>query len=282
MKKSISINQVFDIAIKKYTQELIVGVIFLLTYWPTFIWMWDRWFSRDSYYSHGILIPFVTIWLIWQRSEELVKIKRQESKWGLPLIVLGLVIRLVSSLFRVYFSSGFSLMIVFVGIILHYFGFAILRIIAFPIFFLFFMIPLPMVVIANISFKLKLFAAQIATVILNHMGILAIRDGSIIKMKDAHVVVDDVCSGLRSLISLTALGSICAYWMKSSLLKRSILFLSTIPIAIITNVCRVIILSFISEVWGTQYVTGLIHDATGFLVFGLAFVLLMAVGRLLE
>ena len=101
-------------------------------------------------------------------------------------------------------------------------------------------------------------------------------------MRSAYVVVDDVCSGLRSLISLTALGSIFAYWMKTSPIKRTILFLSTIPIAIVTNVCRIIFLSTVSDIWGPQYAVGLIHDLSGMIVFGLAFVLLFVVGKLLE
>ena len=119
-------------------------------------------------------------------------------------------------------------------------------------------------------------------IILNQMGILAKREGSIIYMRHAQVVVEDVCSGLRSLISLTALGSIFAYWMRGHIAKRLFLFLTTIPIAIVTNACRVILLSAISEIWGPQYATGFIHDLSGFMVFGLAFILLYSVGKLLE
>ena len=129
---------------------------------------------------------------------------------------------------------------------------------------------------------MKLFAAQIATILLNNMGIPALREGSIIKMRYAQVVVDDVCSGLRSLISLTALGSIFAYWFKGPPWKRILLFLFTIPIAIITNVFRVIILATLSEIWGPQSIEGFIHNATGFMVFGLAFILLYAVAKLIE
>ena len=268
--------------LKKYSREIIVAVIFLLAYLPAFIWMWARWWARDSYYSHGILIPFASIYLIWQIKDELKKIKPSSSPWGMPLIVAGLIIHLLSSLLRVYFSSGFSMIIVLSGLVLHFYGKDIFKKVAFPIAFLFFMVPLPMVVIANISFKLKLFAAKIAAIILNDMGLPAMQQGSIIRMRSAYVIVDDVCSGLRSLVSLTALGSIAAYWLKGPLSKRMLLFLSTIPIAVITNVCRIILLSCISEIWGTEYATGFIHDFTGFLVFAIALLLLFAVKKLIE
>ena len=84
------------------------------------------------------------------------------------------------------------------------------------------------------------------------------------------------------LISLTALGSIFAYLMTSGKTKKIVLFLSTIPIAIITNVVRVVFLSVVSEIWGAQYATGFTHDFSGFMVFALAFALLYGVGKLLE
>ncbi len=268
--------------IKNHFQPLGVGLIFLLTYFPTFHWMWIRWFERDSYYTHGILIPFVTIYLIWQKTEELKKLKPQRSFWGMALIVFGLLLHMVSSLFLINSSAGFSMIIVLSGVIVYFYGGEIYKKISFPILFLVFMIPLPSYVIEILSFNLKLLAAHIATGILNDLGILAVQQGSLIKMRHAYVVVDDVCSGLRSLISLSALGSIFAYWMKPVVWKRVCVFLSTIPIAVLTNICRIIFLAFVAEVWGSQFTSGFIHDISGLSVFLLAFILLYAVGKVIE
>lgn len=267
---------------RKFYQQIILAALLLIAYVPAILWMWDRWFTKDSYYSHGILVPFVTAYLIWIKREKLAKIKTKRSRWGLPVIVFGLLAYLLSSALRVYFSAGFSFLAVIVGLILHFYGRRMLRAIWFPIFFMVFMVPLPLVVITNISFKMKLFAAQIAEGVLNNMGLRAIRHGSIIYMQHTQVVVDDVCSGLRSLISLAALGSIFAYWLKAPRWKRMLLFLSTFPIAIITNVCRVVFLSAVGEIWGGKAASGFVHDASGFLVFALAFILLWGVSKILE
>ena len=268
--------------LKSHTTEFLLAGMFILTYIPTSLWMWDRWFARDSYYSHGILIPFVSGFLVWQMRDELAAIKPRRSPWGMPLIITGLCVHLMSSLLRVYFTSGFSMLVVLSGLVLFFYGSKTLKKITFPVAFLIFMIPVPLVVITNISFKMKIFAAQIATAALNSMGLEAVRSGSVLKMQHTYVVVDDICSGLRSLISLTALGSIFAWWMKGPMPKRILLFCSTIPIAIATNVLRIVFLSFVSEVWGSQYATGFVHDFSGFMVFALAFVLLYAVGKVLE
>ncbi|MCK5581116.1 MAG: exosortase/archaeosortase family protein [Candidatus Omnitrophica bacterium] len=281
-QKPDSKNQILDTRPRRLVRQIIAGVLFLSVYLPTLIWMWDRWFARDSYYSHGILIPFVAGYLIWQKKDELQKIVCVRSRLGMVLIVVGIIVHLISSILRIYFSSGFSMLLVLVGLILHFYGKKVMRVVLFPVGFLFFMIPIPLVVIVNISFQMKLFAAEIAEQVLNGMGLTAEREGSVIIMENTKVVVDDVCSGLRSLISLTALGSIFAYWLDAPVYKRIGLFLTTIPIAVITNVFRVVVLSFVSEVWGPKYATGFMHDATGFLVFGLAFVLLYAAARIIE
>ncbi len=267
---------------KKYYKEIVFVFVFFLTYLPTFMWMWDRWFSNDSYYSHGILVPFVSGFLIWQMRDDLKQLKPKSSVWGVWLIVLGVLIHMVSSLFRIYFTSGFSILIVLAGAILHFGGEELFKRAAFPAAFLFFMIPLPHVVVANISFKLRLLAAHIATISLNSLRIPALQEGTIINMRNACVIVDDVCSGLRSLIALAALGSIFTFWMKGKLAKRLLLFLSTVPIAMITSATRVTFLAAVSEIWGTRYATGIVHDVSGFLFFGLAFVLFFIVKNLIE
>ncbi len=68
--------------IKFYMREIIAGVAFLAAYFPTLTWLWDRWFSADSYYSHGPLVPIFTIYLIWQNRKELATLQRKESPWG--------------------------------------------------------------------------------------------------------------------------------------------------------------------------------------------------------
>ncbi len=263
-------------------QFLIFGLLIFLTYIPSLLWMWERWFARDSYYSHGILIPLVSAYLIWQQRDVLKSIPPKASAWGLRLFYVGIACHLLSAVFRVYFTSGFSLIIVALGLVLHFLGTAALRVLLFPVLFLVFMVPLPLVAVVNISFQLKMFAATIASFLLNSVRIANTQEGSLIVMSNAQVVVDDLCSGLRSLIALMALGSLFAYWLKGRFYKKVILFLSAIPIAVITNVVRIFMLSFVTEIWGSQYAAGFVHDASGFVVFIVAYLLLHMMVKILE
>jgi len=268
---------------KNNTIKLIVlTVLTVIVYLPTLIWMWDRWFTKDSYYGHGILIPLVSLYILWQNKERIKKIKTNPSNLGLVLIIIGLIIHLVSALLRVYFTSGFSLLLVIPGLVLYLYGSSMLDEVKFPIAFLFFMIPLPLEAVANISLKMKLFAAQASTTILNRMNIPALRDGSTIKMMHAYLIVGDPCSGLRSLISLLALGALFAYFLNTTTLKKIILFVCSAPIALISNIVRILALALVGEIYGQKYTHGFFHDFMGMMVFVIAFIGLTVIAKVLE
>jgi exosortase len=267
--------------IKTHEKELLIAILMVALSMPTILWMWDRWFAAYSYYSHGILIPFVTLFLIWEKREALKKIPREPSIWGFRVFFLGIVLYWISAQVHVYFTSGYAMLVISAGIILYFYGQRTLRELLFPLLFLIFMIPLPLIVVAFICFKLKIIAAHLATLILNAVGLPAIQQSSIIKLSHSYVLVEDSCGGLRSLISLTALGSIFAYRLRLRLSKKILLFLSAIPIATISNTFRIVFLSAVGEIWGTQYTQGFLHDLSGYLVFIFAFLMLFGLKKLL-
>jgi exosortase len=255
-------------------------ILFLITYASTIVWMAERWFAPDSYYSHGLLVPIVSLGLIWQNRQTLKNLPQEGSSWGVRVFILALLIHAVGLMFRIYFLSGFSMVLCIVGFVWGAYGARVLKEVAFPIGFLLFMVPIPLVLIVNMSFQLKLFSAQIATGFLNLIQIPAVQQGSYIQMPHASVVVEDVCSGLRSLISLMAMASLFAYWIKASLWKRVALLLSSIPIAVITNMVRITVLSVMNEK-GMGPMAEAMHQGLGFFVFALALVLLIGLEKIL-
>lgn len=257
-------------------------VLLAIAYLPTLRWMVIRWLQSESYYGHGFLIPIVSGFIVWQRREIFKNIKLTSDLSGLVLMAAMLIVHIVSMALKIYFISGFSLVILIYGLFLYLFGRSITKKLTFPILFLLAMVPLPIVLLGNITLKMKLFAARCATFVLNHIGFPSMLDGSIIRMPNSFIAVEAPCSGLRSLISLLTLGLLFAYATKVSYAKKSILLLSSVPIAIATNVMRITMLAIVNDLYGEKAAMGLFHDFTGFLVFGVAFVSLMAVGKLLE
>jgi exosortase len=253
-----------------------------IAYTPTFIWIWDRWTTADTYYSHGPLIPIISCFIVWLKRKQLSCLSVTPSNSGWILFITGVLIGAISAVWQVYFSSGFSFVLVLAGLILLFLGKDFLKRLLFPLLFLFFMVPLPLVAISNLSFRLKILASKISVFLVNRIGLQAIQEGSIVKTKHSYLVVEDPCSGIRSLIALIALGCLMAYFSKLSRSKKIILFVSAIPIAILSNVLRITALTLVSEIYGSKAATGTFHDVMGFLVFVFAFTGLTIVAKVLE
>jgi exosortase len=262
----------------------ILALLTLTAYIPTFIWMYDRWVAHDTYYSHGFLVPFISIFLVWLKRESLSKIEIKPANLGWLFFLFGILAHALSAnkLVRVYFTSGFSLIVVLIGLTLLFFGKKILRQVLFPILFLVFMVPAPLVALSDTSFRLKIFAAQASTKIINLLGVPAIREGSIIRTIHSQMIVEDPCSGIRSLIALIALGSLMAYFSNISRTKKIIVFFSSIPIAVVSNIIRIVALSLASEMYGAKFAMGWFHNTMGILVFVFAFFGLSLIAKLLE
>ena len=262
----------------KINQSLVVKlavfvILIVLIYHSTFLWLYERFIAKDSYYSHGFLIPFVTGYLIWLKKEQLKNINPKYNLWGVVLIISSLLLHLLSILAEVFFVSGFSILFLVFGISLFLYGREVTKKILFPLSFLIFMFPLPLVAISAVSFPMKMFATKSAVFILRAFVHIPMKnEGFEIFFPNASLVIGNPCSGLRSLISMLALGSIFAYLLKASMAKRLILFFLAIPIALISNIVRVILLCLGVFVYGSQMTRGLFHDFTGYLVFVIAFV----------
>jgi len=244
--------------------------------------MIDRWMAHESYYGHGFLVPIVSLVIAWQRRDVLKKIRISSDQAGLWIAVGGLLVNIVCAALKVYFLSGFSFVAVIYGLILFFFGKEMTHNLTFPILFLLAMIPLPLVIIGNLTVKLKLFAAQISVLILNKIGFVCVRDGSFIRMPASFIEVAAPCSGLRSIISLLTLGLLFAYVLKAPFWKKCILFLSSIPIAMAANVTRIVLVAMVNDLYGEKFAMGVFHDFTGYLVFVFAFLGLYGVARVME
>jgi len=268
--------------VKNIVKFVSCAILLLIVYFPVFKSMFERWVAPESYYGHGFIIPIVSLFIVWQRRNILRKTKVSSDVAGLWIIVAGLFVNIVCAALKVYFVSGFSFVFVLYGLVLFFFGREMARNLIFPIFFLLAMVPLPLVVVGNLTVKLKLLAAECATFLLNRIGFPSRLDGSTILMPASYTIVEAPCSGLRSLISLLTLGLLFAYAMKGSYVRKGLFLLSSVPIAMATNIIRIMIIAVVNDLYGEKVATGFVHDFSGFLVFGIAFLLLLGVLNLLQ
>lgn len=257
---------------------LACAALFVAVFWPTFVWMAERFDAHDSFYSHGWLIPFATAWLIWQRRGAVPVRGAAPSYAGLAALAASLALHVVATWWRLGFVSGFAMVFTVWSLVWTVWGWPTLRRLAFPMLFLLFMVPLPGVLLISISFYMKLAAAGLATKLITLLGMPAAQSGSTIQIPGVSVIVDDTCSGLRSLISLIALSTLWTAFMPRSaaLWKKLTIVAASIPIALAANMVRIIVLVFVAAIYGAKAAEGFIHYGSGVVVFGVALVVLGA------
>lgn len=260
---------------------------FILMYLSTWEWMYIRWTAADSYSSHGFLIPFISAWILWQDRYKIKNMKIQGTWWGFLFLCLGLIIHTLSGLTRVHFTSGFSLVLVLYGMVLLTLGWEGFRWSWFAVFYLLFMLPFPSFWESQFTLELKLIASEASTRILDFLGYIVVREGSIVFFSHPvkgveKLIVGDVCSGLRSLISLLALGVPFVYFIRACWWRKGIMLASLFPVAMFCNVVRIIVLGLVTYHWSAEAASGIIHDVSGLLIFVGDLTLLWGIYNLLK
>lgn len=247
------------------------------------LWMVDRWNDGGGDFSHGWLIPFVSIGILWFKRRQLADVPKQESRLGLAVVVLALLAHWLGAKAQQTRLSLFGLILLIWGIPFYLYGKEVAKLLMFPCAYLSFCVPLNF--LDSLTFPLRIFVTVAATGILNGLGIAAERSGSAIHSLAAggfSFDVADPCSGLRSLLAMTALTAVYAYLTQKTLLKKWILFLSSIPLAIIGNMARITTVALVAEAFGEKLALGLYHDYSGYVVFSVAIGLMVALGSALN
>ncbi len=255
-------------------KTVFLGGLFLFLFHPVYKHLIARFNAPDSYYSHGYLIPFISLYLVWRKRFVLGNIKPNPVPAGLFLVIGGVLTHFGGVVLKINFLSYFAIPTVLLGMSLYLGGVRITKELFFPIIFLIFMLPLPRVMVIGITFKLKIMAAQAATAIARGIGIKVWRLGSAIHYHNGYLLVGDPCSGLRSLIAFIALGALFTQLTKGSVFRKTLLFLSSIPVAFLSNILRITFLLMVSYVYGSDTALGFLHDFSGIMVFILGFIVL--------
>lgn len=272
----------FAETIKAYRIHLILAAVFMAAlYSRVFPAMVRDWY-RDDNYSHGFLVPFIAGYFLWQSWPELKERLVKPDGMGIVVVIFSLLQLGVAWLGTEYFTMRSSLIILLVGIVLYWFGREVLKGMALPLGYLIFMVPIPYIIYDAAAFPLKLFITKVSVGFMKTIGVAVVREGNIIMLPTTTLEVADACSGTRSLMSLLALAVAYAFFSQTSNLKRWVLIVSAIPIAIVTNAMRVIVTGILAQWWGAKAAEGFFHEFAGLAVFALAMVILVAEGALLR
>jgi exosortase len=255
---------------------VLIGAALLAVYWQTLVWLVQAWWG-DGNYSHGFLIPPLAAYFAWERRSALQAASPTPSWVGLAVLVGSLALLLAGLLGAELFVARVSIIGVLAGIVLFLFGWTHLRLLLFPLSFLLLMIPIPAIIFNQITLPLQLLASKFGQVCLGTVGIPVLREGNVLILANTTLEVAEACSGIRSLVSLVTLGIIFGYFRDPRWWVRATIVASAAPIAIVANGARVAGTGIAAHAYGAAAAEGFLHEFSGWVVFCVAFGLMMLV-----
>ncbi len=248
------------------------AVLLTAAFFPILRHLVEQW-NVDEDVGHGYFVPLVAGFIAWQRRDQLLAMESKPAWWGLGVMAWAALQGWIGALGAELFLQRTAFLIALVGLLLVAGGAQLVRALAFPLLLLPFMIPLPAVLYNQITFPLQLFASQVAEACLGLIGVPVLRDGNVLELASQKLSVVEACSGIRSLLSLSFLSLVYAYFFDQKVWMRWVLLIATIPVAIIANSGRVTVTGILSEI-NTEWAQGFFHSLEGWIIFAIALVLL--------
>ena len=253
----------------------VLGVLIGFLYYDILARLATDWWI-DPNFSHGFLVPVFSGFVVWQDRKQLAALPQKPSWFGLAVIAGALVVLIVGVLGAEFFLSRSSLVLLIGGLVICFLGWGHFRAILFPLAFLFFMIPIPVIVFNQIAFPLQFLAARLGSSLLDLFGVPVLREGNVIQLPTMALEVAQACSGIRSLMSLGALAVIYGYFLETRNLHRVLLALAAIPIAIAANGLRVMGTGLLGYYWDPDKAEGFFHTFSGWVIFIISLALLFS------
>ena len=255
---------------------------FAAMYLPVYWWAANGIWQTDDQ-AHGALVLLVLLWLFWGVRGRIAALPEASAPaWGWLLFAFGLLVYLVGRVFGISVLEFGSQPFVAAAILLLIKGRPAPRIAWFAIFYFIFMIPLPGILVDAITGPLKQWISLIVVESLYYVGYPISRSGVVLTIGQYQMLVADACSGLHSMYSLTALGTLFMYIMaRASRLQNAIMLMSILPIAFVANIVRVIALVLITYHFGDEAGQGFLHGAAGMLLMLVALAFFFALDAVL-
>lgn len=266
---------------------LICVSIILLVYafWDGIVDMLGRWGGKEEY-GYAYFLPFISAYLIWQRRDRLVAAEFNPSWLGVVAVLIAGFFFFLGEIATTYTLVQYALVLTIIGMAYALLGWQTFKIVAGPLFLLFFIVPLPPFIYNSLSGKLQLVSSQIGVEVIRWFGISVYLEGNVIDLGNYKLQVVEACNGLRYLFPLVSLAFLAAYLYRVEMWKRVVVFLSSIPITVLMNSFRIGVIGVLVDNWGQEQADGFLHYFEGWVIFMacllillLEMVLLARIGR---
>jgi len=266
------------------TQWLIVTSVFLLLipmFWDGLAELVERWGKQEEY-SHGYLIPLLTLYFIWEKRSYLQTLEFRPSYLAVPFVIVALLIASVGEISAIYLLIHYAFILILMGMVLALGGWKLLRALLFPLAILVFSVPLPYFLEATLTADLQLISSSLGVAFIRLMSIPVFAEGNVISLSNYQLQVVEACSGLNYMYPLLSIAFILGYMYQAAMWKRAIIFISAIPITILMNSFRIGVIGVLVEYWGSSMAEGFLHFFEGWIIFIACMALILAEIKLFE
>jgi exosortase len=247
----------------------ILLVAFLWSYWPGLINLWNTW-QRSDEYSSGLLVPFLTIYILWARRYDLAQCRIGPSFWGLFAFVAAQAVRLFGLFFMYGSAENLSIALSIAALVLLLFGWQFLRKVYTVLLFLCLMLPWPNRIQAAVALPLQSWATSSAVFCLEVMGYEVIQEGNIIHIGQSSVAVAEACNGLRMITAFFVISGLVVLLVKRAWWEKLVVLLSSLPIALLCNTVRLTVTALAFTVLDGEHWEKIFHDFGGYAMMPLA------------
>lgn len=256
---------------------LLLAVELVALYAPTVRWLFDRWTMSVWQNAHGLLIPPIAAYFAYHALKPLDAVPPSSSAWGFVFLVPALFLHAIDAGMNTQLLSAAALLIALPGFALLLLGAERTRAIAFPLAFLVFSLPIPLVFTEQIHWQLRQFVTAGTATLLPLLGIGVFVEGTTLHMASESVEIADACSGFSTLYASAAVAFLAAYFAPTNL-RRVIVLLSAAPLALAANLLRVTALVVLVVTQGAWILDTFVHPLSGLMTFALALPVIMWLG----
>jgi exosortase len=259
--------------VRAYGPAVLVAIAFIFLFRTAIANMTDRW-DTDPTFQHGWLVAPAVIAIAWYSRERWIGTPVKPAWSGLTVVIAGLLMLLVGAWADVQFMPFVALVVVLGGMLVYFAGWQMMRHLAFPYAFLWFMVPWPDLLVEQISVPLQLGTSIYSALLAALVGVPVLRDGNNLSIWNAghtafkaNFEVAIACSGMHSLVALLCLAAVFAYFTPIALWKRWLIFLLGIPMAFVANVIRVFLILCVGNWISPTLAAHAFHDWSAFPLF---------------
>ena len=246
-----------------------VSLAFLWSYWPGIVDLWNTW-QRSDEYSSGILVPFLAAYLLWSRRRQIIGVRIRPSLWGLLAFVAAQAVRFFGLFFMYSSAERLSIVLSIAALVLLLFGWKFFRKVSPIVLFLLLMLPWPHRVQEVLALPLQRWATSSAVFCLEVMGYEVAHEGNIIHIGNTAVAVAEACNGLRMVTAFFVISGLVVLLVERAWWEKLIVFVSSLPIALLCNTVRLAITAIAFTVLEGEYWEKMFHDFGGYAMMPLA------------